>query len=108
MTTTKVVGHTPGPWTPHRYPQIGGGYGWTIQAGASRGISVANLAPGLTSDRIEPICEANARLIAAAPEMLQSLKEAIDLDHSGGFDDIATWAEWKDAALAAIAKATGE
>ena len=48
--------------------------------------------------------EANARLIAAAPELLEALEGCIDLMDNGG-----TWSlEDQAAARAAIAKAKGE
>lgn len=71
--------HTPGPWNAHKYTRIGGGYGFAIQAGASHGISIAGISPGTTTDRVEAVAEANARLIAAAPEMLSRLIDTQEL-----------------------------
>ena len=75
--------HTSGPWVSHKYPTKGG-YGFVIQAGNSRGISVANLVPGSTTDRIEPIAEANARLIASAPNLLSALARIESAAHYYG------------------------
>lgn len=52
-----------------------------------------------TGDSPQPMENANARLIAAAPELLEALKAMLD----NGADYTAT----RDAARAAIAKATG-
>ncbi len=60
---------TPGPWIAHKVPSIAGGFGFVIQAGMSRGITIATLFPGSSTDRIERIACANAALIAAAPDL---------------------------------------
>jgi hypothetical protein len=52
----------------------------------------------------EDIQEANASLIAAAPELLKALKKA--LNESGCDGDLCCY-EWHDVARAAIAKAEG-
>lgn len=86
--------HTPGPWE-----IIGGQYG---------------LPEVWKSDRSEAVCErvfnGNARLIAAAPDLLEALIEmeemfAAKINGSIGPDDAAE--RW-DRARAAIAKATAE
>ena len=69
--------HTPGPWTAHKCPIVGGKYGFVIQNKRHRGISIGTLFPGISSDRIEEICEANARLIAEAPDMLEALRAIV-------------------------------
>ena len=46
----------------------------------------------------------NARLIAAAPELLEVLEKLCSIQEAG---DVASWAEEWDEARAAIAKATG-
>ena len=53
----------------------------------------------------------NARLIAAAPEMLEALKSIADgivMDQSKPYDHIDTVLAYQKLARAAIAKATGE
>lgn len=55
--------HTPGPWTYLRNPE---GTRWIIDAGAFHAIAA--------TAGYEPDNEANARLIAAAPEMLDALE----------------------------------
>lgn len=66
--------HTAGPWRVDRYPQTGGGYGFQIYGGHS--ISVANLSPGATTDRIETVAQANAARIVAAVNFI----EGVDTD----------------------------
>lgn len=68
---------TPGPWIAHKYPTKRG-YGFVIQSEEHRGISIASLSPGISTDRIEPIAEANAHLIAAAPDLLEALEDAVE------------------------------
>jgi hypothetical protein len=59
--------HTPGPWS--YLP--GDGPAW--RPGVQRGLEGGFIVQGLTRDREE----ADARLIAAAPEMLETLQELI-------------------------------
>lgn len=87
--------HTRGPWSfiasPNRWSvlQVGSSGRWVIAGGTAWAI------PGLQSE-----AEANARLIAAAPDLLEALREArVLLVHA------ACPIDWIDAA---IAKATGE
>lgn len=84
MTTT----HTPGPWTVDDTEYI------DIVAPAGR---IAMLDSDLLTDH----CEANARLIAAAPDLLAALQEM--LKYAEGFED----ADHVIDARAAIARATG-
>ena len=92
--------HTTGPWVAHKYPTKRG-YGFVIQSKQSRGISIASLSPGDTTDRIEPIAEANARLIAAAPDMLSALVRVEAVAHFySKFDGVP--AEIRDAFTAIL------
>ena len=80
--------HTPGPW---QYKRTSGfDYG-----------STAYWVPGICTN-IDT--EANARLIAAAPELLEALKAVLDNPYREG---TASHERVKDIARAAIAKATG-
>lgn len=87
--------HTPGPWifyadTPSTDPN------WHIVTTANRMVVLANV-------HIEPGNEtalANARLIAAAPELLEQLQEMVRLAEHEGWEGF-------EKARAAIAKATG-
>lgn len=66
MSTTK---HTPGPWEAEVRTPIGITYVW--QGGTEN--AIAKVYAGVIED-----AEANARLIAAAPELLDALKDAAD------------------------------
>ena len=90
------VKHTPGPW---RYESTSG-------SNYARIFLSANEEDG---DNLRGYCgEANARLIAAAPELLEALQHIQRCIPLGGFAQIHhnsdTWAQID----AAIAKATGE
>lgn len=58
-----MSGHTPEPWTARKHTDTAG---WTVSAGSS----VASVRP-------RPEAEANAHLIAAAPELLAALKRVV-------------------------------
>ena len=104
MTTVK---HTPGPWVVDECN--------LIFAGMSEIADVYGSNDALCAEGFEAECDANARLISAAPDLL-AVAQMLDADWS---DDGATpdskvpeWHPetvriWK-AARAAIAKATGE
>jgi hypothetical protein len=81
---TMSAKHTPGPWIVMRG-------GWTEE-----GFAQYELHGNRTS------CIADARLIAAAPELLEALQAVIDHGSMTGADWVS------DKARAAIAKATGE
>ena len=89
------------PYTPGPYTLSGGGYVaiCAMIKGVSRQIGRSEVVgtPGVISDQE---CEANASLFAAAPELLDALKEAVDVIGD---------AEWRGEAKAraAIAKAEG-
>ena len=86
--------HTPGPWkaryAPDRAPPV---ETWCIDWSEDHE-EIAEIVHG----------EANARLIAAAPELLEALKAIVDeQDARQGYASVQSY----DAARAAIAKATG-
>jgi hypothetical protein len=81
--------HTPGPWRTRNVDDH-------MYLDADTWDAFARVVV-VVDDEPDPEGEANARLIAAAPEMLEALKEAVD--------DLRGPAETK--ALAAIAKAEG-
>lgn len=95
-----AVRHTPGPWIFYAAgcaavpPYVRVAKYWP-QAGAYQ--IIADCSHEVTGGTE---CEANARLIAAAPELLVALKEAIAF-HDG--EDNETLASWRSA----IAKAEG-
>jgi hypothetical protein len=91
--------HTPGPWS-HAGPSDIGRDGYSIYASGPLAYTAG---PSDYGDA----AEANARLIAASPELLVALRDLMDAE--GGEpgmteDQKAAWLQ----AEAAIAKATGE
>ena len=120
---TNETKHTPGPWTVEHdgagYPMIAGSEAtdWGTEA---RYHWIANVLAvpealhkggkiRLTGMLMET--EANARLIAAAPELLEALREFVSLMPSaeglGGHAPIGAFQIVADLARAAIAKAEG-
>jgi len=111
--------HTPGPWVVDKGPSTRGGNGFTVRAG---GAIICTAFPGASTDRIEPVAELNARLIAAAPEtaaerdrlrevnaeLVAALKNLLSTpDFDGTQKTSIARRETKRAARAAIAKVTG-
>lgn len=99
--------HTPGPWrVSEQSPTI-------IKQdmrmiGNESGVLIGS-ASGYTGSGFFPTDEeavANARLIAAAPELLEALEEVMSMLGSELVKDTLGY-EWHDKARAAIAKATG-
>jgi hypothetical protein len=89
--------HTPGPWTYH------------ADSGSSCAALIAT--GSFVCEFIEPPTEANARLIAAAPELLEALKSiicSVGHDDGDGWYTVSLHEDEVQAARAAIAKATGE
>ena len=98
--------HTPGPWTIVEHS-------WARTGIYAKHIGIAALdiegdADEATQHEWEALMSANARLIAAAPDLLAALQEMTprfqDLRELAGFGESALTRE----AHAAIAKATGE
>lgn len=92
--------HTPGPWEVRTIDDSLGSIdtvGGKFCIAQAQEITVADRNAG------SPERRANARLIAAAPELIALLQELVDIE--GPQPGTAIWA---DKALAAIAKATGE
>ena len=92
MTTAQNKGppHTPGPWIAEKV-----GDRWMVSGEGGYLVCQATILPNKEME------EANARLIAAAPEMLEA---CILISRGGGDSDLLTAQE---AARAAIAKANG-
>lgn len=75
---------------------------WHIRAERYRFIHVTASGGGIAHlDTIDGEGMANARLIAAAPDLLEALTDLLSAHHHSKGD------EWVDAAYAAIAKAQG-
>lgn len=90
--------HTPGPWRVEIDDSPDAAWAWqwpTIVSDEYEVVGTEGIYGDLETDM------ANARLIAAAPDLLEALKEVF-ADH-----DAANRLSWNDRAAAAIAKATG-
>ncbi len=103
--------HTPGPWA------VSKGYDGSLSVSATKSFRINNISAGtpvicdvyphLDADGFSG--EANARLIAAAPDLLEALLGMLAIDqenHQRGHDDDDVCKEVQTA-RAAIAKATG-
>jgi hypothetical protein len=91
--------HTQGPWIIHRadeYTDDAGDHSKIMSITAQNGQTILYTDSGYFKPR-----EEDARLIAAAPELLEALKQAVDLLRS--YDATGTW----PVQIAAIAKAEG-
>ena len=93
--------HTPGPWfieqrhydgRTHCWITASDGHGWA----GNRYMSVSGC-----------IDKHDARLIAAAPELLEALCKLVEIEDGTGMSVIG-WTEAMETARVAIAKATGE
>lgn len=93
--------HTPGPWLYYTEPQPNG-----CPIVGTRGLMIAMLAHSINYDDQREEAFANARLIAAAPELLSIVEEMFGLDETLLRDIYGD--KFVRAACAAIAKATGE
>jgi hypothetical protein len=99
--------HTPGPWSPHGAEVIGTentpkGKGFLIVAKAGTWVEVSGtVSVHVSSD----IAFANARLIAAAPDLLVALERMMKSANSVPY---AQWTPDMHQADAAIRKAKGE
>jgi hypothetical protein len=93
MTQTTAVGHTPGPWIAREYFS---GH-WDVAADAS-GEKLAAVAKS----------GANARLIAAAPDMLEALRGIVRDMETAAENQVPIRYKVPDYLRAAIAKATGQ
>ena len=109
-TSYERMSHTRGPWraekgAPGGHPDV---YSVFAELGDHSYETVAHVSTRFTGtmERIDPaVIEANARLIAAAPELLSALKEARDYVLTAGTEkDMAPVIETIDRA---IAKAEG-
>lgn len=106
---------TPGPWEAY----FGVGAGWSVRRKEPRGPDWTGLAPICSMAWFqfpipgvidETISEANARLVASAPDLLAALQWYVDNDETNESTEQAWdnkhWLDGKRRAEAAIAKAT--
>jgi hypothetical protein len=103
---TKTVSHTPGPWTFDAHPIGNNGISHAVYDESAAALPIAGVS------RLLGAGEANARLIAAAPDLLeQTLKMTELLEKLYGEGEAAWYApviqEHCINARAAIARATG-
>lgn len=96
--TMKNSLHTPGPWSFSTSPQPNG-----CPSVGARGLLVAVVAHSVNQSDQKETALANARLIAAAPELLKELTYFLDWIEQGDYEE-----SFLNSARAAIAKATGE
>lgn len=94
--------HTAGPWGWSHRETANGNYSTQVYDASGKEIATIAWYPVRVSNITMTSREANARLIAAAPDLLGALQAALDYGSMTG----ASWIE--DKARAAIAKATGE
>jgi len=91
--------HTPGPWEIKRH--FDPGYKFIS---AQKHTALAQVVWRMEDEDRSPVCEANAHLIAAAPELLEALQNLLKVHEGEG----GTQHHAGDMARAAIAKAKGE
>ena len=89
--------HTKGPWVFHEEYE---GPSWGVNYSVTRATNPLEDVAAVVGT------EADARLIAAAPDLLDALTECVALRRADNPAD--GWADAIDAARAAIARATGE
>ena len=105
MASLTEKGHTPGPWrVSSALPTKTRGI--DILAGHSRMTASVYLHPHYMADDAAAD-HANAKLVAAAPDLLAALQAIIDLD-DGDAPDLWHFEKEFDAGRAAIAKALGK
>ena len=103
---TNTTTHTPGPWLQSHRENVHGM--WSTQVYDSAGVTIADLAwyAVVNGNVVTTAREANARLIAAAPELLACLKALVLSAHPSRAEHPAMFRAWQ-VAHAAIAKAEG-
>lgn len=112
LTPKDSAGHTPGPWTFSRWDELGDSRFYVAQADNAPYTpdysDVATLIAETVSTEGLKIQEANARLIAAAPDLLEALEKIEALyEYDASVGDLSTRLyDAKTIALAAIARAT--
>jgi hypothetical protein len=105
------MNHTQGPWF-LEHDTVGDIVTGHIEVSSSTHGALALVVWKMEDEEVSPECQANARLIAAAPELLEALIKAecklveLELSFAGGDDELYVESSILTA-RAAIAKATG-
>lgn len=98
--------HTPGPWFAVQYNRSAA---WRVTTSPSDAHGdIANVLAGLAARKDAEVA-ANAKLIAAAPDLLESLREVLNLCAIGDVDETTEahgWGAAIKAAKQAVEKAT--
>ncbi|ONN71693.1 hypothetical protein [Pseudomonas oryzihabitans] len=94
---------TPGPWEIERYSD-----GLIQIVGDLKVLSDDEENVTTVVEEVSAANEANAQLIAAAPELLQALQECFGMAALFNRDTDAVWRSTRDKCQAAIAKALGQ
>jgi hypothetical protein len=108
MTGVKVVAHTEGPW------HVDGLLGPTVYSAEGRQVAMCRPRETVEDSPVAwDVATGNAQLIAAAPELLQLVREALqsftdDRDPENDAPHLINVRDWMHAARAAIAKAEGQ
>lgn len=80
--STAIVAHTPGPWIIHEpATPVNPVLGYRVGPADSPGLPAAHVMAGMATENAAlrlAHAEANARLIAAAPELLRAAKNIVD------------------------------
>ena len=100
VAVAKQAGHTPGPWIVHSYTVTVGSFNKGKDVGPI-GRAVCTVIGAFEQSSIGDEAQANATLIAAAPDLLAALEAMLD---DGDVCEVMG-AEWEASARAAIAKA---
>ena len=103
--------HTPGPWIVRlknrKYPTHIYHECWEIKGPKKNHDAIATIKyEGFGNSPSKAVREANAKLIAAAPELLEAAEEM--MAQMGGGNDFTTWETAKARMARAIARAKGE
>lgn len=106
MMTETAVRHTPGNWQVHRWGADDDTFDILVADRLLARLEPVADGPEETPLPVEEI-EANARLIAAAPELLAALTIAVNRIEIANRDGDPILSAWLPAARAAIAKAEG-
>lgn len=102
--------HTPGPWSvPHSADEESGCSCGYVFSESQRGFGAVATVPFGGEDENYPLAKANAKLIAAAPDLLEALQPFLDFaDRELDLHGDVIPESIIEAARAAIAKAKGE